>query len=351
MAENSSGKDAPSASPESTDADILLPRLGKSLEKEARRFRNRLTAAEQLKMVCSLEKLAVEPRHSRVALHAALEILRFYENMDAAALARRLVYRWSADYTLRYALANTLLLSSSRSDHLEAMKQRLIGCSRNVRQEMIKGAPPDVLRRLIEEHLGRVTEIEAFLDGKAPYPSRRILRIASHIRPAPPELVPLLTRLASLPELAMLPSLPGRNPGVTVVVDSNAFSAREFWPFLRDPRVRYVAPPDILLELARWENVQRVPWELDAVEIVDPGLEIPPEIESMYSTGKGAPPSLADKRVATLAWSLRASAIASDDKDLWDSGFMEQMARQYGYSVSVVSPGQFGKWLERSLAE
>jgi hypothetical protein len=330
------------------DPESLRGRLRKSVRNESSRFCAKLDGAQRSEMVDALELLVRDGHYRPLALNCALDILRRYRGAGVASFARRSVLDSPSDYMLRYRLSNTLFLSPDRIEQLEAMKQRVIGCSRHVRQELRHGAPSDIARAIVEEHLGRIVDIEDFLGGKRPSPSKRVSKLSSVLQ-ATPELNPLLSRLERLADLAGLPQLPITTTSVTAVLDSNAFSNLNFAHHLTDPRVRFVTPPDILLELSRWEAVERVPWELDAVEIHDPGASNPPEIEALYSPRKGAAPSEADKRVATLAWKLRARVIVSDDKDLWDSGLEERMLRSYAYRVNVISPSQFGPWLDRYL--
>jgi len=111
--------------------------------------------------------------------------------------------------------------------------------------------------------------------------------------------------------------------------------------------IQYQIPAEVLIELANWHQLQRVPWELDGVEIKEVINAIPLEIENMFSKIKGKPPSLADKKVATLAYELRANAIVSNDRDLWDSGLSYNIEKNFGYRIEIIRPHYFENWLEK----
>ena len=67
----------------------------------------------------------------------------------------------------------------------------------------------------------------------------------------------------------------------------------------------------------------------------------------MFSIIKGKPPSLADKKVATLAYEMKADAIISNDRDLWDSGVDYQIEKNFGHRIQVIRPPYFNNWLKK----
>jgi hypothetical protein len=198
---------------------------------------------------------------------------------------------------------------------------------------------------LVWRHLGRVEEIQAFLDGLRPYPSEKIGHLA-RVMTDPDDLVkPFLKRLQQLADVCMLPQPEVRQPGLTVVLDCNVISDQAMPSFFLDPSVRFIVPADVILELARWEKVDQIPLELDAVEVTEVKGRIPQEIDQMFSPVKRKIPSLADKHVATLALELRADAVVSDDRDLWDTGLPLRIEKSFGHRFEVLRSSEFGRWL------
>jgi len=101
------------------------------------------------------------------------------------------------------------------------------------------------------------------------------------------------------------------------------------------------------LEISNWRKVERIPLSLDAVKVRDVTISIPPEIDNMFSKQKGKPPSLADKKVATLALELNADAIISEDRDLWSSGMTYQLEKNLGRRIEVIRPKNFSSFLKK----
>ncbi len=283
-------------------------------------------------------------------LPCAIHILRGYSQTTDASivLAQRTVMEWPIDFELRYTLANCLDMTENRESHLEALKQRILGCNMELFQtKRREGVQLEKYNHIISNHFGRLETIKAFLEGDLEYPSNRIGKMLCLRRDADDDILSVLQRLEQIGDVANLPYPATKTPTLICVLDTNAISNRDASINFMNSLIRFLAPPEVLLELADWYKLQRIPWEFEAVEIQEVTRAIPHEIDSMFSKRKGKPPSLADKKVATLALELKANAIVSNDRDLWDSDMTYQIEKNFGHRIEVILPVNFTRWLEK----
>lgn len=281
---------------------------------------------------------------------STIHILREYtQTTDAAVqLSRRAVMGWEHNYSVRYTLANCLNMTESRECYLEALKQRIIGCNLEIfNKKRNKYTSLEDLQSIIPRHFGRLDNIKSFMDRDRKYPSKHVGKMVRARKEADDDVLRILNKLEPIGDLFNLPQPAIKTPEVVCVLDTNAISNRDVSKHLMNAHIHYIIPAEIILELADWNKLQQIPWELDAVEICDVANKIPLEIENMFSKIKGKPPSIADKKVATLAYEVKANAIISNDRDLWDSGVDYQMEKNFGHRIQIIRPHYFNNWLKK----
>jgi len=284
-------------------------------------------------------------KYPKRSMLTTIHILREYSQTTDASLnlAKRIVLKWPIDFSIRYTLSNCLNMSESREYHLEALKQRIIGCS----MEVFKEKKFENYQSIISKHFGRLDNVKSFLEGNREYPSNYVRSIMNKRQDANEELLEILCRLEEIGDLASLPYPVTKKPKLICILDTNAISYRDVSKHFLNDSIQYLTPADVLLELADWYKLQRIPWEFDTVEIKEVTKKIPMEIDNMFSKYKGEPPSLTDKKVATLAFELRANAIVSNDRDLWDSGLTYQIEKNFGQRIEVIRPANFTRFLQK----
>lgn len=290
---------------------------------------------------------AANERTKKLALFCAIEVLRLVEGTDYIDLARRIVEAWPKNHGVRYMYANCLDLSNDRSDHYEALKQRMLGtairCYEMKRENKLDGQNySEVLRT----HLQRLESQRQFLDGKAKYPSLKATLIKKHISPADEDIAQGILSLQSIAEKARLPKVYRKEPKLTCVLDTNALSNADTAYFFPSSMVRFIIPPEVLMELANWRQVSHIPFNLHFVEVVPVSIGMPAEIHAMRCEGRNKLPSITDKKVAMLAIQERADAIVSADCDLLGTGIPGFVEKQWGKRLSVVRPSELGKWID-----
>lgn len=316
------------------------------IRREGLRFVQSLNDAERVRFLTELEAAVRDPHRSKLGLLVAIEILRAFRFPGDKQFIRRLLLRSPQSYEYRYVLANSLLITDDRRSQVEGVKQQIIGCALELTHAERIGASTNIIQGIRERHFKRVDRVDRFLEGDRPFPTKKLKRLRSMQRNPEPATETLLPKIAGLADLAGLPALPPpRLPDITVVVDCNAISNRDAYRHFLDQRILFVTPEDVIREFSRWEGLLRVPWELDAVEVREVTWKIPTEIDAMFSPKKKKEPSLADKRVATLSLEIKADAIVSEDRDLWDSGLSIRLEKSFGHRLEVLKPDEFGKWL------
>lgn len=281
-----------------------------------------------------------------------IHILREYtQTIDSSIyLAKRMVSEWPIKFSLRYTLSNCLNMSGSREYRLEALKQRIIGCSMEIFKEKKRESISENYGRyqeIISRHFGGLDNIKNYIEGKRQYPSDHVKALMRIKRYADDEVLKILGRLEKIGDLAGLQYLVTKTPKLICIPDTNAISYRDVSKHFLNRSITYVVSADVLMELADWHKLQYVPWQFDAVEIKEVTTKIPIEIENMFSKYKGKPPSLTDKKVATLALGLKANPIISNDRDLWDSGMTYQIEKNFGHRIEVVRPANFARFLKK----
>ena len=281
-----------------------------------------------------------DPKTSKLSILSALDILRQIKDIEFIDLARRMVRKWPMTHHLRYYLADCLDLSNNRSDHIEALKQRIMGTTIYFVQRKINGTlKNDDFRETMRRHRRYLEKQIDFIEGKREYPNELVERISRHTDDQE-EVIEDIKRLEKIADIAGIPTIKERDHSKTVVLDTNAISNFHCSKGFRDPDLRFVAPYEVLIELSNWARPDMIPLELDNVEFLILDRKIPPEIDNMYCEMKGKPPSLTDKKVATLAFHLEADAIASADKDLSRSGLVYAIEKNYGIKIDVIDPGR-----------
>jgi len=99
---------------------------------------------------------------------STIYILREYSQTttDAISLSKRAAMHWYLNYNIRNTLANSLNTTESRECHLEALKQKIIGCSLEIYHEKNKkNTSIEDFQRIKSQHFGRLDNIKSFLDG------------------------------------------------------------------------------------------------------------------------------------------------------------------------------------------
>ncbi|MBN1389353.1 MAG: hypothetical protein JXA22_01800 [Candidatus Thermoplasmatota archaeon] len=285
----------------------------------------------------------------KMGLLASVEILRQIEGANFMDLARALVKRYPGDLTVRSMFANCLDLTGERENHIEALKQRMIGttlqCLAKMREE---GMDEESYCEMLSRHLARLASEKRFLLGESDHSSTKVHRIASGRRPVESGLLDRVRELEKIWMKAGL-SLPEEVKGKKkCVLDTNAFSDTSASRHFGNPRVHFMAPLAVLMELTEWCNIRRFPLEMEHVTFREVSTKVPPEIDHMFSRFKRKEPSLTDKKVATLALEERADVIVSRDRDLWDSGLPYKLEKNYGISLKVIPPSELPRWIERN---
>ncbi len=285
-----------------------------------------------------------------MALLSAVEIIRSVKGTDHCVFARRMVERWPLNHKMRYMLSNCLALGDDRSKHIESLKQRIIGIHLEYGYMRGRGEREEKINELRRRFHQTIDWGRKFLSGEERYPNIRIERMARSLVGSNEGLEKLVEGLMRIADVSDLPRIRDRNTDIICVVDTNAISNPEASKYFSLQNIRFIAPEEVLLEISRWGHVEWTPLELDNIEIIEVGDRIPREIDTMFSKSKGKEPSLADKKIATLALNTRANAIISADKDLSDSGLAFSLEKNYGLHLDVVSPSGFHRWIERIKA-
>lgn len=310
-------------------------------------FLNGHTWDEKIEMMEFLKRSSRNPDTRKFSLLTSVEVLRRFRGTNFIDLAWSIVGEYPRDYRVRYMMANCLDLSERREDHLEALKQRMIGTAIHCIVKKVKGEmTEEEFHNLLARHVNRVHEERSFLKGKKEYSSRKVEVISSSRMALPEDLSMEIRELEGFGRMDCYP--PYKEADLTCVLDTNAISNMHASKLFNDPRVRFIAPLDVLMELSRWGRIDRVPLELEYVRIKEVNTDVPREIDCMFSKQKGLTPSHADKMVATLAFKEEADAIVSNDRDLWDSGLQYNLEKNYGISLKVIRPDQLEKWIGKN---
>jgi hypothetical protein len=268
-------------------------------------------------------------------------------NADPGAAAhnlKRLLNQQPTDFLVRYALAKTLSLSADPGDQLEGFKQRLIGQAIDLGKTLRRLGPGSNVNGVLARHDRDTAQVRLFLDGNG----------TGSQSPATQSETPAIElpaghhdRLTQIPDRAHFPSIRRPPPRVRVVVDTNALTHADLRAAWRDDRVGFIAPAEVLYELAAWQLVDRIPWGFHYVRIATVNRRVPPEVEQMLSRKKGRPPSRTDKLVATLAIENRTHAILTDDRDIWDTSVAYDIAKNTGLELAIIRPKDFTHWLDK----
>lgn len=282
----------------------------------------------------------------------ALHVLRQLRRPEAIPLVRRIVASWPMDHQLRYTLSNTLFLVDAERSGLEALQHRIIGRSMelHVSKKRDNYGFTQHGASIVGKHLADVARIRAFLEGTATYPSVYLAELAEQVRGHEGKSLdePALRRLTGIADRAQLAHPAAKPAGARLVVlDTNAIADEHVYQWLASEKFRFIAPPGVLLEFARWDAIQHVPWQFDSVEIRRVRGRILPEIDAMFSKRKRQAPSETDKHVAMLALEQRAAIIVSDDRDLWDSGMTHAVEKNTGVRIQVLGARAFDSWAKR----
>ncbi|MBN1539175.1 MAG: hypothetical protein JW939_03450 [Candidatus Thermoplasmatota archaeon] len=308
------------------------------------------SSPERKEEILELLFRSVDDKRTRwMGLLASVEILRQIEGANFLDLARALVKRYPRDFTMRFMIANCLDLTDDRNDHIEALKQRMMGttlqCFMKMRRE---GLDEEMYDEILKRHLSKLGSEKRFLLGESEHSCTKVRRIASGRRPVESGLLPRIRELEEIWRRAGL-SRPGRVQGKKkCILDTNAFSDISASRHFGNPHVHFMAPLAVLMELTEWCNIRRFPLEMEHVTFKEVTSKIPLEIDQMFSKFKGKEPSLTDKKVATLALEERADVIVSGDRDLWDSGLEYQLEKNYGIGLKVIKPEELERWIRRS---
>lgn len=282
----------------------------------------------------------------RMGLLGSVEILRQLEGACFLDLAWALVKRYPRDFTIRFMIANCLDLTDDRDNHIEALKQRMIGTTL---QCLMKGMDENTYNGILRRHLAKLDSEKRFLMGGSEHSCSKVRRIASGRRPVESGL---LSRVRELEKIWMRAGLsPPESPKANrkCILDTNAFSDISASRHFGNPHVHFMAPLSVLMELTEWYDIRRFPLEMEHVTFREVSTKVPPEVDGMFSRRKGKEPSLTDKKVATLAFEERADVIVSGDRDLWDSGLEYQLEKNYGIGLKVVKPEELERWMERNI--
>jgi len=273
-------------------------------------------------------------------------ILRDFGDMRSVRLLRSLRGQWPFNPFLRYELANSLDLTGTGEDHLEAFKQRILGTK--LEMSWWQGKDKRAFEKVLQRHLHQLEGMQAYIEGQGTDPTERVRYLREKAEDAETETETYLDTLAELDRIADLPATPApEHHDITCVLDTNALTSRHVSWLFPVVDVGFAAPTEVLLELSNWRQVESIPLSLDVVEILDVLAIPPPEIEEMFSERKGRATSRADKMVATLAIQLEADAIVSDDRDLWDGGLANALEKNLDHRIDIIGTREFVGWLKR----
>ena len=313
------------------------------------RFFNGCSLEEKTQMVEFLLERSCDRNSRKLALLSSIEILRHFRGTNYIDIAWGVVNEWPRDFTVRYMLANCLDLSDDRCDHLEALKQRMIGTTIHCSYKRKKGELDDEkYREIMKRHIERLYEEKKFLMGLTDHSCGKVEAISRTQVELSGELTDSIRSLEEVWIGAGISPRIYRVPKKKCVVDTNALSNRDSARLMSDPDVDFIAPLDVLIELSNWGRVDRLPFELENVRIMEVEMKIPREVDEMFSKRKGMEPSLTDKKVATLAIQERADAIISNDRDLWDSGLPYKVEKNYGIRMDGVRSSALERWIKRN---
>jgi len=314
------------------------------------RFFDGSTLEERIEILQFLMDMSHDHNSRKLALLASIEILRHFKDTNYIEIAWGVVREWPRDFTVRYMLANCLDLSENRCDHLEALKQRMIGTSIHCHYKRKKGELTDEkYREIMKRHIKKLYEEKNFLMGLTEHSCDKVEAIHRTQVELTGELTYHIRSLEKVWIGAGIGPRIHRVPKKKCIVDTNALSNRDSTKLMTDPDVEFMAPLDVLIELSNWGRIDRLPFELENVRIVEVEMKIPREVNEMFSNRKGKEPSLTDKKVATLAIQERADAIISDDRDLWDTGLPYKIEKNYGVRMEVVRPNELERWLRKNI--
>ncbi|MEA3557719.1 MAG: hypothetical protein U9R75_00525 [Candidatus Thermoplasmatota archaeon] len=320
-----------------------------SIKEFGSRFRYGYSLEERTEMVEFLLERSRDHRTRKLALLASLDILRHYKGTNYIDTAWGMVNEWPRDFTARYMLANCLDLSEDRSDHLEALKQRMIGTTIHCFHKNRKGELDDEkFGEILKRHIERLDKEKKFLKGLTDHPSSTVEAISRTQMELPGELSELARSLEDIWVGAGLRPRIHRVPKKKCIVDTNAISSRYSARMLGEPDVQFIVPLDVLIELSNWKRIDRLPFELENVKIMEVKMKIPREVSKMFSRYKGGEPSLTDMKVATLAIQESADAIISNDRDLWDSGLPYRIEKNFGFRIEVLRSDELERWMKKN---
>ncbi len=312
-------------------------------------FMNGHSTDEMIEIIEFLKMSSMKEDSRKFALLSSIEVLRRFKKTNYMDLAWRVVNEWPRDFRIRYMIGNCLDLSEKREDHLEALKQRMIGTAIHCAIKRKKGAMTDEeFGKMLERHLNKLDEERKFLRGIKDHSCKKVEIILANQIDLPGDLADEIKELEHFWFEERVDKEISKEPKFTCVVDTNALSNRYSSRLFVDPRVEFIAPLDVLIELSKWGRIDKVPFELENVIIKEVHVKVPREIDRMFSKTKGLEPSHADKMVATLAFQENANAIISDDRDLWDSGLQYYLEKNYGISLNVIRPDNLERWIEKN---
>jgi len=318
------------------------------VEKIANRFFYTTYPEERSEIVKFLIQSVSDPALQMSSMVCASQILRLFYDDRSVDLARSLTRIWPHEPILRHEFANSLDLTETRNNNIEALKQRILGTKLELERRIVKKkGDQKSFDKVLRKYMRRLEKIQKFLDGKREQPTNKILEISAK-RKEREKYLPLFDELAQINNICHFFEIePKREYSLICILDTNAITWQPIGRILSNKYILFYAPFEILLEISNWRKVERIPLSLDAVRIRDVTISIPPEIDNMFSRQKGKPPSLADKKVATLALELNADAIISEDRDLWSSGMTYQLEKNLGRRIEVIRPKNFSSFLKK----
>ncbi|MDP6156473.1 MAG: hypothetical protein QF682_10155 [Candidatus Thermoplasmatota archaeon] len=316
--------------------------------KIADRFLNATYPEERNEIVKFLIQSARDPTLQMSSMVCASQILRLFFDDRSVDLNRSLTRIWPHEPILRHEYANSLDLTETRSNNIEALKQRILGTKLELEKRIVKNqGDQKSFDKVLKKYIRRLEKIQNFLDGKCEHPTKKISEIIAK-RKEREKHPSLLDELAQIYNIChFFETEPKIEYSLVCILDTNAISRQPVGEILSNKYIQFYAPLEILLEISNWRRVERIPLSLDAVNIRDVTISIPPEIDNMFSKQKGRPPSLADKKVATLALELNADAIISDDRDLWSSDMTYQLEKNLGRRIEVIRPKNFSSYIKK----
>lgn len=303
---------------------------------------SRMTPDDLQGLASSLEAAARHKDRTREALSAGVEILRLCDPPRAVRLARRITLAEPLDWKSRYRLTNCLHVVGGRTQLIEAIQQRLVGAMLDLRQ--VSGTEE---RRVKAVHFHRRRLSGLFQElhggGFAGRPKIKAIRASKQALP-----LWFLERLSALGDGSGLPREQPRAPAArTVVLDNGAISHALVSQFLRDPRIRFAAPVEVLGELARWPAFAGVPIDLPCVDFLM--ASVPRFLNQMRPARSGKWISKADRAVVALAVQLKADSLVTDDSDIVEGNVREIVRRERGWELPVIRRMEFDSWVRREF--